>query len=313
MPKRTDRTIYAGMSFETGLIFSKTIGSVECYSAVARANDGEITTTTKIMQNSGNTNGESFAVRAINRIFPVRTSGDFKRAAMKVLKHGNGKFESDVCIKDIDTQSNIFMRIMPLVFVLLLFVPIPSVIALLLPVSNPLTLGIIETLFAPILVFALFFGTFAALNKNTLMAKYHGAEHKAIACLEANEPLTIPNVRKHSRSSVKCGTSFVLSVLFFVAIIGIGTLFFVNIDSTLMRAFIRALSLPIAYALVFMVYKATINSDKKIAQVVIKIITAPGIWVQNIISVDEPDDEQIEVAIAGIDALLAATEDKSKQ
>ena len=42
---------------------------------------------------------------------------------------------------------------------------------------------------------------------------YHGAEHKTIACYEADEELTIENVRRHSRKHPRCGTSFLFTVV----------------------------------------------------------------------------------------------------
>ena len=36
--------------------------------------------------------------------------------------------------------------------------------------------------------------------------EYHGAEHKTIFCYENEEPLTVENVKKHSRFHPRCGT-----------------------------------------------------------------------------------------------------------
>src|SRR5699024_11621627 len=43
--------------------------------------------------------------------------------------------------------------------------------------------------------------------------RYHGAEHKTIACYEAGDPLTVENVRKYTRFHPRCGTSFLLLVV----------------------------------------------------------------------------------------------------
>ena len=44
--------------------------------------------------------------------------------------------------------------------------------------------------------------------------QYHGAEHKSINCYEAGKELTVENVAKHSRIHARCGTNFLLIVLF---------------------------------------------------------------------------------------------------
>ncbi len=44
--------------------------------------------------------------------------------------------------------------------------------------------------------------------------QYHGAEHKVINCYESGDQLTIENIKKHSRIHARCGTNFLLIVLF---------------------------------------------------------------------------------------------------
>lgn len=304
MLKRTDRTIYSGSCFETGIIFRKTVGTSVCFSAAARAKyDGEITIITHTFQSPGAYTKQSLSSRLLAKLSPANVGGNFKQAVLKMLAQNNGKFVGDAHISTM--HRNLITHIVPLLFIAIFFLALPTLFAMLLPTNNPLMLGIFEATFAPALVFAVVFGSFALMNRNTDMAKYHGAEHKAIACLDATEPLTIANVRKYKRSSAKCSTSFAISILFFIAIAGVVGNSFVNTDSALARLLFRAIILPIAYFSVFGVYKATVNSDKKIAKVIIKIVTAPGIFVQNAINVAEPDDEQIEVAIAGINALIS--------
>ena len=72
--------------------------------------------------------------------------------------------------------------------------------------------------------------------------KYHGAEHKSIACYEAGEELTVENVKKCTRFHPRCGTSFMAIML----IVGIFVGLFIphNIPS-LVRVGIKLLCIPI--------------------------------------------------------------------
>ena len=70
---------------------------------------------------------------------------------------------------------------------------------------------------------------------------YHGAEHKTIACYEADEELTIENVRRHSRKHPRCGTSF----LFTVVLTSIVVFSFVSVENVWMRMLMRIVFLPL--------------------------------------------------------------------
>ena len=91
---------------------------------------------------------------------------------------------------------------------------------------------------------AIFVGYVAAISLMKdirRLYQYHGAEHKCINCIEHGLPLTVENVRKSSKEHKRCGTSFML----FVMIVGIVLLFFVRVDSVVMRVIVRIALLPI--------------------------------------------------------------------
>ena len=127
---------------------------------------------------------------------------------------------------------------------------------------------------------------------------YHGAEHKTIACYEAGEELNVENVRKQTRFHPRCGTSFLL----FVMIISI-LLFallprfdgFGAILSTLLRLGTRLLLLPVVAGLSYEVIKLAGRSKNRC----VALLSKPGLWLQKL-TTREPDDSQIEVAIASM-------------
>ncbi len=157
------------------------------------------------------------------------------------------------------------------------------------------------SIFEGILRMAIFLG-YMALVANMKEIKrvfeYHGAEHKTIACYEAGEELNVENVRKQKRFHPRCGTSFLL----FVMIISI-LLFallprfdgFGAILSTLLRLGTRLLLLPVVAGLSYEVIKLAGRSKNRC----VALLSKPGLWLQKL-TTREPDDSQIEVAIASM-------------
>lgn len=124
---------------------------------------------------------------------------------------------------------------------------------------------------------------------------YHGAEHKCINCIEHGLPLTVENVRKSSKEHKRCGTSFML----FVMIVGIVLLFFVRVESPLMRVIVRIALLPVIAGISYELIKWAGSSENPI----VCILSKPGLWLQGL-TTKEPDDEMIEVGIAAVEAVF---------
>lgn len=124
---------------------------------------------------------------------------------------------------------------------------------------------------------------------------YHGAEHKTINCLEAGVPLTPENVMKFSRFHKRCGTSF----LFLVMIISILFFMVINVDSAVLRIVLRLLLVPVIAGVSYEVLRLAGKNDS----LIIKIISAPGLWVQRM-TTREPELDMLEVAIASVEGVL---------
>lgn len=143
--------------------------------------------------------------------------------------------------------------------------------------------------------------SFMGSIKTTFM--YHGAEHKTIACYEAQEELTVENVRKHTRFHPRCGTSFILIVLLLSLIVGI----FLPRTNMWLRFGVQMLCLipeaSVAYEL--------IKIAGKYDNIITKIISAPGLWLQRI-TTKEPTDKQIECAIAALKPCLPKDGEEDK-
>ncbi len=130
--------------------------------------------------------------------------------------------------------------------------------------------------------------------------QYHGAEHMSIFAHENYEELTVENVRKYRRFHPRCGTSFMVIMM----LVGILVMSFVPwsriTESSLVRSLISLIFLPL---IVGVGYEFIKFAGKHDTNIVVKILSAPGLWVQRITTKD-PDDSMLEVAIASLKASL---------
>ena len=123
--------------------------------------------------------------------------------------------------------------------------------------------------------------------------EYHGAEHKSINCLELGKELTVENVRTCTRLHKSCGTSF----LFVVMIVSILVYSVFSTEIVWQRIVIRIVMLPIIAGLSYEFIRwARLKPENKLAN----LLSKPGFWLQREFTTCEPDDAQIEVAIASI-------------
>ena len=140
--------------------------------------------------------------------------------------------------------------------------------------------------------------------KRTFM--YHGAEHKTIACYEAEEELTPENAAKHSRLHPRCGTSFllitfILSIVFY-SIVDVVVLLVSGYDlgaHYLLRVLSRVILLPVVAGISYEALKGLAHSESKLC----RILRAPGMQLQRLTTA-EPDDSMLEVAIVSMKAAL---------
>ena len=125
--------------------------------------------------------------------------------------------------------------------------------------------------------------------------QYHGAEHKTIFCYEKGLPLTVENVREQSRFHPRCGTSFLILML----LVGIVISIFIRVDHALLRTAIKLLLLPVTVGVGYELIKLAGRKDNAL----MRIISAPGLWVQRLTTI-EPDDGLIECAIASLQEVI---------
>lgn len=123
--------------------------------------------------------------------------------------------------------------------------------------------------------------------------QYHGAEHKAVNCYEAKEKVNLENCKKYSTIHLRCGTSFVITVL---AISIVVYIFIPKELSFSSKLFWRIMLLPVIAGISYEILKIGSKYEKSIFS---KILTSPGRLIQKI-TTKEPDEKQLEVAITAL-------------
>lgn len=176
----------------------------------------------------------------------------------------------------------------------IIFILLPTVTANLfkkLGINN-VGLNIIEGIFR-VSIFMIYIVAISKMEDIHRLFQYHGAEHKTIFCYEAKEELTVENVIKYKRFHPRCGTNF----LFLVMIVSIILLSITGWSSLGERVLYRILLLPIVSGVTFEIIRWLSKSNSKFSN----ILAYPGLKLQ-MLTTREPDESQIEVAIASLKA-----------
>ena len=181
-------------------------------------------------------------------------------------------------------------------FAIVLFMLLPYALSELLGkyVRNASLIAIIEGVLR-IVIFILYILLISRMKDIKRLFMYHGAEHKCINCIEKGRPLTVKNVRRSSRLHKRCGSSFILFVMF----VSIVLFFFIRVDSYLLRLALRILLIPVISGISYEIIKLAGRTDF----ILVRIISAPGLWLQRL-TTKEPEDDMIEVAIKSVESVF---------
>ncbi len=151
--------------------------------------------------------------------------------------------------------------------------------------------GIIRMIFFIIMIFSMSF-----LKDIRRVFEYHGAEHKTVFTWEKGLDLTPANATTQSRQHPRCGTSFLMVVM----LIAIVLFSVINFEAMWLNLVVRIALMPLVAGLAYEVIR---YAAKKESGAIFKLMTKPGLWLQNI-TTQEPDEEQLEVAIKALDESL---------
>lgn len=196
-----------------------------------------------------------------------------------------------------------FSVIIAVIFSVGLFFVLPWAVTLMLELitENNFVITLVEGL-VRIAIFLGYILLVSRMEEIKRVFQYHGAEHKTIFCYEAGLDLTVENARKMGRLHPRCGTSF----LVFVMIISIILFSFIG-GSRLTRLCLRLLLLPVVAGISYEIIRWAGRSQNKI----VCLLSKPGLALQRI-TTREPDDSQLEVAIASMKAVLTGNKEDDK-
>ncbi|MBR1692131.1 MAG: DUF1385 domain-containing protein [Lachnospiraceae bacterium] len=161
-------------------------------------------------------------------------------------------------------------------------------------VRNASLLSLLEGLIR-IVIFLIYVVAISMMKDIRRVYMYHGAEHKCINCIERGRILNVENVMKSSRLHKRCGTSFMLFVMF----VSIVLFFFIRVDSRIWRVVLRIVLIPVISGISYEIIRLAGRSNN----LLIRILSAPGLALQKL-TTREPDEQMVEVAIASVEAVF---------
>lgn len=162
-------------------------------------------------------------------------------------------------------------------------------------ISNVFLYNLIEGLirFAILLLYIILV---SLLKDIRTLFEYHGAEHKTIHAYEAGDELTYENANKYSTLHMRCGTAFLMIVVFIsiliFSILGEQTL----IQRVIYRIVLTPLIIGISYEFIKL-------AGKFPGSKILKIVSIPGLLFQKL-TTRNPSEEQLEVVIVALEKVI---------
>lgn len=185
-----------------------------------------------------------------------------------------------------------------IVMALALFIVLPSLLSDLVKkqfnIISYTVVSLIEGVIR-IVIFLLYIILISRMKDIQRTFMYHGAEHKCINCIEHGLELNVENVLKSSRLHRRCGTSF----LFLVMAISIIFFILIPIQNPAMKVVIRLICIPAIAGISYEVLRLAGRSNN----IIVRVVSAPGMALQKL-TTNEPDAEQVEVAIKAVEAVF---------
>lgn len=155
-------------------------------------------------------------------------------------------------------------------------------------------------------VFLLFMWSVSHMKDIRRTFEYHGAEHKTIFCYESGDELTVENVRRQGRFHPRCGTSFMFVLIIIATIVSSIVFSLIEITNPWLRMLAHLILLPLVVGISYEFNRWAGRSDGLLS----RALRWPGLMIQHL-TVFEPDDSMIEVAIEGMTRVIP--EDNSDQ
>ena len=171
-------------------------------------------------------------------------------------------------------------------------------------IGSSLVFHLIEGLIR-LTIFIAYLGLVTLIPDMKRVFAYHGAEHKVINAYEDGAPLEVDAARGYKTAHVRCGTSFLFAVL----IIAIVLFALIGRPSIWLMMLSRVLLIPVIAGLGYeVIYFGGRHRNNRL----VRAILAPGLWMQSL-TTREPDDSQLEVALAALNKLVEIDQPEAAQ
>ncbi len=322
--KKTCRTYIGGQAVLEGVMMQ----GKTCMATAVRDADGNIQVEALRLHRSeaGNRARKIPFVRGIVSLFTSLVGG-IKTLMRSAAVYGEdeeeeaGRFEkwlAEKCKINLMDLVTTISLVIGIVLAVCIFFLLPNFLVTLIEQAAPslqqsgweyLLLGVFK-----LIIFLIYLGLILLLKDIRRLYQYHGAEHKTINAYEYGYELTPENVKKVSRIHDRCGTSF----LFIVIIINILILSLVNwacqtqlIENGFLRFLARVgievVLLPVITGVSYEILKLLARFDGPVSTV----FKSPGMLLQKALTTREPDESEIEVAIAAFKKVLEMDADET--
>jgi len=209
------------------------------------------------------------------------------------------------------------MVVTSIVFGMGIFVAVPNIVVEVLGIQEtvePITFNLVAGALRMVM-FVLYVFAISTLKDVKRVFQYHGAEHKVVNTFEAEQELTLENAKKQTTYHPRCGTSFMFFVffvsIFIFSLVPVAFMAMFSWFAPLHVVFQKMILIPthilllpivagISYELIKLTFK---NQDNLLMQWIAK----PGYYIQKL-TTQEPDDEQIEVALSALQEVVKLIE-----
>lgn len=182
-----------------------------------------------------------------------------------------------------------------LAVVLFIIIPTWSMRFLHTMTNNPMQLNLAEGCMR-MFIFLAYITAISSMDDIQRVFQYHGAEHKTIYTYEAGLPLEVENVRPFSTLHPRCGTNFLMIVM----LISMFIFTFLGWPNLVERILSRIVLMPVIAGVSYEIIRF---AGKHADNAWVHAAIMPGLLLQKL-TTREPDDSQIEVAIASLKAVL---------
>jgi uncharacterized protein YqhQ len=241
---------------------------------------------------------------------------------IKALSFSANEVLDDADEGKISTAEMLFTIIIAFVLAIGMFVVLPHFLTALLSRALSLDIGVDTLMFhivdgvIKVVIFLAYIFFISLIKDIKRLFQYHGAEHKAIKVFEAGEKLTVVNARKYTTLHPRCGTSFLIVVIL-VSIFVFAAIFplmprFENLPRPAVHLIYIFIKIPLLFPIAGISYEIIKLGAKYPHNLFLKIIIAPGLFVQWM-TTKKPSDDQLEVALAALEKVLKSNYKAQKE